>query len=211
MRRELTPSSRSASRSSRASKRDPCSDHDGVAQPSVRHDGIAAVRAQAPDRCGASQRKPEKAGRSCARLFSFLADPAKPMPAALSRTLAGIRSITSAPWFRSDNAPRRGEGPAPSPRPAIQRLSCRCVRSASNARSVELQKQKTPRRAFANYQILLGKFGAGDGIRTHDPNLGKVPQALAPHCEELRLSRINYRNQIIFFLISVAEPPRWRA
>jgi len=27
----------------------------------------------------------------------------------------------------------------------------------------------------------------------------------------LRLSRINYRNQIIFFLISVAEPPRWRA
>ncbi len=35
-------------------------------------------------------------------------------------------------------------------------------------------------------------------MRTHDPNLGKVPQVLAPRCEELRWTRINYGNNVIF-------------
>src|SRR5882757_892562 len=35
-------------------------------------------------------------------------------------------------------------------------------------------KQKTPLRAFAKALIFLGKTGAGEGIRTLDPNLGKV-------------------------------------
>ena len=35
-------------------------------------------------------------------------------------------------------------------------------------------KLKTPRRAFANHLILRRKTGAGEGIRTLDPNLGKV-------------------------------------
>ncbi len=36
------------------------------------------------------------------------------------------------------------------------------------------RKQKRPRRT-ADYRFkFLGKFGAGEGIRTLDPNLGKV-------------------------------------
>ena len=35
-------------------------------------------------------------------------------------------------------------------------------------------KQKRPRRAIFNALIFLRKFGAGEGIRTLDPNLGKV-------------------------------------
>ena len=35
-------------------------------------------------------------------------------------------------------------------------------------------KQKAPRRAPFIRLISLGKFGAGEGIRTLDPNLGKV-------------------------------------
>ncbi len=35
-------------------------------------------------------------------------------------------------------------------------------------------KQKTPRRASAKRLILLSLSGAGEGIRTLDPNLGKV-------------------------------------
>jgi hypothetical protein len=35
-------------------------------------------------------------------------------------------------------------------------------------------KQKTPLRAFAKSLIFLRKTGAGEGIRTLDPNLGKV-------------------------------------
>jgi hypothetical protein len=35
-------------------------------------------------------------------------------------------------------------------------------------------KQKTPRRALLKQLILLVQTGAGDEIRTHDPNLGKT-------------------------------------
>ncbi|MFT8762545.1 MAG: hypothetical protein ABF809_00940, partial [Gluconobacter potus] len=34
--------------------------------------------------------------------------------------------------------------------------------------------KKRSRRNIFNRLIFLGKSGAGDGIRTHDPNLGKV-------------------------------------
>jgi hypothetical protein len=35
-------------------------------------------------------------------------------------------------------------------------------------------KRKTPGRAFAKAEFSLRKTGAGEGIRTLDPNLGKV-------------------------------------
>ena len=35
-------------------------------------------------------------------------------------------------------------------------------------------KQETPQRAFANHLNFLRETGAGEGIRTLDPNLGKV-------------------------------------
>jgi hypothetical protein len=42
-------------------------------------------------------------------------------------------------------------------------------------------KQKTPRRALGKPAYLLTKIGAGEGIRTLDPNLGKVRNRLDPH------------------------------
>jgi hypothetical protein len=41
-------------------------------------------------------------------------------------------------------------------------------------------KQKRPRRAVFIALIALRKFGAGEGIRTLDPNLGKRWEALLP-------------------------------
>jgi hypothetical protein len=41
-------------------------------------------------------------------------------------------------------------------------------------------KQKTPRRALGKPAYLLTKIGAGEGIRTLDPNLGKVRNRSSP-------------------------------
>ena len=65
---------------------------------------------------------------------------------------------------------------------ASQRHQCRkqpCTRcaalsAASPAFGSGAGKQKTPRRASFNRLISLRKSGAGEGIRTLDPNLGKV-------------------------------------
>ncbi len=49
-----------------------------------------------------------------------------------------------------------------------------CFPPASPAAPEGAGKQKTPRRASAKRLILLRLSGAGEGIRTLDPNLGKV-------------------------------------
>ncbi len=49
-----------------------------------------------------------------------------------------------------------------------------CFPPASPAAREGSGKQKTPRRASAKRLILLRMSGAGEGIRTLDPNLGKV-------------------------------------
>ena len=49
-----------------------------------------------------------------------------------------------------------------------------CFPPASPAFRSGAGKQKTPRRASRNFLNLLGETGAGEGIRTLDPNLGKV-------------------------------------
>ena len=46
-------------------------------------------------------------------------------------------------------------------------------------------KQNRPRRAVFITLISLIKFGAGEGIRTLDPNLGKVPERSTPWCPVL--------------------------
>ncbi len=50
---------------------------------------------------------------------------------------------------------------------------------------VQLSKQKRPRGTVFIALIFLRKFGAGEGIRTLDPNLGKVAglllQAIPEH------------------------------
>ena len=49
-----------------------------------------------------------------------------------------------------------------------------CFPPASSTLAPGTGKQKTPRRAFLNSLDFQKKTGAGDGIRTHDPNLGKI-------------------------------------
>ncbi len=49
-----------------------------------------------------------------------------------------------------------------------------CFPPASPLAQMVPGKQKTPRRAFAKPLIFLILSGAGEGIRTLDPNLGKV-------------------------------------
>jgi len=50
-----------------------------------------------------------------------------------------------------------------------------CFPPASPVSPLEAGKQKTVPKDYFNRPIFQGKSGAGDGIRTHDPNLGKVP------------------------------------
>ncbi|MFN6984373.1 MAG: hypothetical protein ACK4OI_05935, partial [Rhizobium oryzihabitans] len=48
------------------------------------------------------------------------------------------------------------------------------LQTADNAPSSKLCQQKAPRRALLKLLIFMKKTGAGEGIRTLDPNLGKV-------------------------------------
>ncbi len=56
-----------------------------------------------------------------------------------------------------------------APGHASSRLQC-----ADNAAALSPCKQKQPLKTALNRLILLKKIGAGEGIRTLDPNLGKV-------------------------------------
>jgi hypothetical protein len=62
----------------------------------------------------------------------------------------------------------------PIARHDIRRLSADTLDSAQNVTKPGPSKQKRPRRTVFNRLIFLKKFGAGEGIRTLDPNLGKV-------------------------------------
>ncbi len=59
-------------------------------------------------------------------------------------------------------------------RPGIPRLADNCFHSASIWHQYLPWKQKRPLRAALNSLAFPGKIGAGEGIRTLDPNLGKV-------------------------------------
>ena len=67
-------------------------------------------------------------------------------------------------------------GVIPTPEAAagpLQHASC-CFPHASPVSSTVSGKQKTAPRDRSKSVIFLRKFGAGEGIRTLDPNLGKV-------------------------------------
>ena len=69
-----------------------------------------------------------------------------------------------------------GIGAIPMPEAAagpLQHASC-CFPHASPAPSSRSGKQKTAPKDRSKTLILLGNSGAGEGIRTLDPNLGKV-------------------------------------
>jgi hypothetical protein len=70
----------------------------------------------------------------------------------------------------------RGFGMPPMPATAGSPLffAFCCFPPASPAFALGAGKQKRPRRAAYIHLISLRKTGAGEGIRTLDPNLGKV-------------------------------------
>jgi hypothetical protein len=73
-------------------------------------------------------------------------------------------------------AKKRGFGTAPLPRVAENSLVCAfcCFPPASPAFALGSGKQKTVLMDRSKRLIFLRKSGAGEGIRTLDPNLGKV-------------------------------------
>ena len=60
-----------------------------------------------------------------------------------------------------------------------RRLSAWCFHSASELPSRGPWKQKRPQRAASKSLIFLRKSGAGEGIRTLDPNLGRLYSSTA--------------------------------
>ena len=62
----------------------------------------------------------------------------------------------------------------PRPRHRIRHFPTACLQGAYIADCKRPCKQKRPRRAVFNCLKSLRDFGAGEGIRTLDPNLGKV-------------------------------------
>ena len=67
-------------------------------------------------------------------------------------------------------------GALPMPKAAVHPLqpASRSFPHASPARQARAGKQKTAPKDWSMSLISLKKFGAGEGIRTLDPNLGKV-------------------------------------
>jgi hypothetical protein len=72
----------------------------------------------------------------------------------------------------------------PKPTGSPQRFASICFPPASPAVALEAGKQKTTPKDRSDSLICLKKIGAGEGIRTLDPDLGKVRNlpALGPPC-----------------------------
>ncbi len=87
--------------------------------------------------------------------------------------LDGARLLALRPVMQATNG---GLGELPMPKAAQSPLlyAFYCFPPASPAFGPGPGKQKRPRRAAFIRLISLRKFGAGEGIRTLDPNLGKV-------------------------------------
>ena len=71
-------------------------------------------------------------------------------------------------------ARQQGLGASPIVRCGTLEFASSCFPPASPLSWARPGKQKTPRRAFAKCLISRRKIGAGEAIRTLDPNLGKV-------------------------------------
>ena len=85
----------------------------------------------------------------------------------------GARRFPSRPVAQAEN---RGFGMPPMPKAADSPLlfAFCCFPPASPAFALGAGKQKTAPKDRSNRLIFLKKSGAGEGIRTLDPNLGKV-------------------------------------
>ncbi len=87
----------------------------------------------------------------------------------------------------------------------IPRHDAGCFPGASPAPARWARKQKTAPKDRFNTLISLRKSGAGEGIRTLDPNLGKVPEALTPGYPAHRQSKILYDKSIRY--LRPSPPP----
>jgi hypothetical protein len=76
--------------------------------------------------------------------------------------------LLGVPWLRD------WVGGSPNLRRSIRRHPADFIEPAQIAVRRRASKQKRPRRTAFNFLIFLRKSGAGEGIRTLDPNLGKV-------------------------------------
>ena len=88
-------------------------------------------------------------------------------------------------------APREGLGIRPMPKIAESPLpfAFRCFPLASPAFVPRAGKQKTAPKDRSSRLISLQKSGAGEGIRTLDPNLGKVANCLSGGIPESPITR----------------------
>ncbi len=97
---------------------------------------------------------------------------------------AGECMPTCPELVRARHAPRRARFLAwksyrvgckpPRTRSCIPRFAFRCLQGAYIRGCLQFCKRKTARMAAFNILIFIENFGAGEGIRTLDPNLGKV-------------------------------------
>jgi hypothetical protein len=89
----------------------------------------------------------------------------------MNRTVQESRSKCLSP---RDPVALREKSPTPKPLKTTPDCDFNCFPPASPKADTVPGKQKSPRRALLKHLILLIQTGAGDEIRTHDPNLGKV-------------------------------------
>ncbi len=99
--------------------------------------------------------------------------------ASKARALDGARRLASRPVVQAENSglvdlamPKAAQSPLP--------YAFCCFPPASPALVPGAGKQKTAPKDRSKHLISPGKFGAGEGIRTLDPNLGKVQITLRP-------------------------------
>ena len=109
-----------------------------------------------------------------------------------------------------------GETP-PSARCNARKLASPCFPPASPVMLEGAGKQKTPRRASAKSLILLKFSGAGEGIRTLDPNLGKQKITLSRYSSGILQISFQYaRGRVLPVFVGMATygrndtPMSWR-
>ncbi len=101
-----------------------------------------------------------------------------------SEALSAMRPLGwDIPPTRSAGRAERREmtvSPVPNAARRIPRHDPACFPGASPAPTRWAGKQKTAPKDRLNSLISLRKSGAGDGIRTHDPNLGNGAEGVSP-------------------------------
>ncbi len=130
--------------------------------------------------CPGGSRSSRSCNRSKARSPRHRRDHHHDGPDAGLRRHVGRLPAARADLLRPVDRLRRAHGRTTSGSDAYRLEICRQksafarLPNAYSAPSLRLGKQTRPRRTASNFLMFLGETGAGEGIRTLDPNLGKV-------------------------------------